>query len=120
VDKRRAAFLAVTGLFMAVLAFGSVWPFLNAWEYRDNPAWTAAREWASGNAQLEALVGPKVHLSSDMFPSGGENGSSARYEFKVQSDDGNKKKVRVLLENHGGGWVVTRAEYEDGEDWRPI
>ncbi|MBM4369634.1 MAG: hypothetical protein FJ102_25720, partial [Deltaproteobacteria bacterium] len=44
----------------------------------------------------------------------------ARYEFKVQSDDGNKKRVRVLLENHGGSWVVTRAEYEDGEEWRPI
>lgn len=118
-DKRRVVVLTLVAVFMAAMAFGSVWPFLNAWDYHDNPAWTAARDWATGNADLEAIVGPKSHLASDMFPSGGENGTSARYEFKVEGDEG-KKKVRVLLQNQGGAWVVTTAQVEDGEFWRDI
>ena len=97
-------FVVVTVVF----GYGSVWPFMNGWSLRQTPSFEAAHTWMLKSDTMGALVGGHRYLESDWFPKGGDDGTHARFQFKI-SGDLDKLDVAVLLEKEGDDWVVTRA-----------
>lgn len=109
-------FVVVTLAF----AFGSTWPFFNAWKVRYSPAYLASSAWVLESASVGDLVGPNRYTENDTFPKGGSEDGKARFEHRLVGDK-QKAKISVILEEKAGTWTPVRAAWQTPEgEWSEL